>query len=153
MFTFLEMLPLIVSESSVDAYISVSYEACGAPLRLAALVRRPLPSPDWRNNSVHVGCSCGPLVASPPPPPPPWRTFLYRLHVCNFHTGIFACVVDNIFINFFHRSLRTSRFLSFFKTIFSPFLFHFYHGDQTIWRTLWRICCIWQSVSIQYVQI
>ena len=22
-----------------------------------------------------------------PPPPPPWRTYLYRLHVCNFHTG------------------------------------------------------------------
>ena len=39
----------------------------------------------------------------------PWRTSLYRLHlpyrlhVCNFHAAILACVVDNVFINFSHQ--------------------------------------------------
>ena len=75
-------------------------------------------------NSVHAGCSCGHLEASPPPPPP-WWTFLYRLHVCNFHTGILACVVDNVFINLSHRSPRMFRFFSFFETIFYHFFFTF----------------------------
>ena len=33
----------------------------------------------------------------------PWRTCFYRLHVCNLHTGIFACILDNVIINFSHR--------------------------------------------------
>ena len=35
----------------------------------------------------------------------------------------------------------------------SVLFFSFYHGDQTTWRTLWGICCIWRSISIKYVQI
>ena len=50
---------------------------------------------------------------------------LYRLHVCNFHTGILACLVDNIIINFSHRSLRTFRFFHFSKLFFCIFFFHF----------------------------
>ena len=127
--------------------VRLSLEACGAPPRQAALVRRPFPS--RHNNPVHTGFSCGSVK-----PPSGEHFSSYRLHVCNFHTGILACVVDNVFINFFfHRSLRTFRFFSFFETIFSPFHFYFYHGDQTISRTSWRIYCIWQSISIQYVQI
>ena len=43
-----------------------------------------------------------------------------------FHTRILARVVDNIFITFSHRSPRM-----------------FYHYDQMVSRTSWRICCSW----------
>ena len=62
----------------------------------------------------------------PSPRPLPWRAFLYRLHVCNFHTGILTCSVDNILINFSHRSPRTFRFFIFiFESIFYDFFFRF----------------------------
>ena len=114
------------------------------------IIRRPLPSAGamtWYTQGVLVGASNCPLA------PGSEHFSSYRLHVCNFHTGILACVVDNVFVNFFHKSPRTFWFFSFFETIFLPFHFYFYHGDQTISRTSWRVCCIWQSISIQYVQI
>ena len=73
-----------------------------------------------RNNSVHAGCSCGHLGAISP-----WSTFLHRFHVCNFHTGILARVVDNAFINYSHRSSRTFRVFFIFRNYFLPFLFSF----------------------------
>ena len=48
-----------------------------------------------------------------------------RLHVFNFHIAILACVFDNIFIIFSHRSLRMFRFFHFSKVLFSVFFFRF----------------------------
>ena len=116
----------------------------------AGYFARCFPPLTWpAQNSVHTGCSCGSV------PPPSGKHFsIYQLHICKFHTGILACLVDNIFINFSHRSLRTfGVFFSFFETICLTILSQFYHGDQTTWKTSWRFRCIWQSIIIQYVQI
>ena len=150
MFTF--WIPLQWSCLKAIRCLRLSLEACGAPLRLAVLVRRPLPR---RYKLVHPGVLVGSRDRSSIPTPLPLRTFLYRLHVCNFHTGIFACIAERyIFINFSHCSARMFRFFHFSKVFFTIF-FYFYHGDQTIWssRTSWRICCIWRLTSIEYVQI
>ena len=49
---------------------------------------------------------------------PPARTFLFRLHVWNFCTGILACIVNNVFINFSHISRRTFIFFLSLKLFF-----------------------------------
>ena len=87
------------------------------------------------------------LIASP------WRAFPYQIHVCNFHNGSFACVVDNIINEFFSQISGASRCYPFFETICLTIPFSFYHGDQTTLRTSWRVCCICRSISIQYVRI
>ena len=85
-------------------------EGLGAP---QMIIRRPLPSPDWHNKSLHTGCSCGSV-----PPPCGEHFSSYRLHVRNFHTSILACIVDNIFISFSHRSPRPFRFIFHFSKLF-----------------------------------
>ena len=56
---------------------------------LCVCVCDPLPSPDRHNNPVHTGCSCESV-----PLPSGEHFSSYRLHVCNFPTGILACIVD-----------------------------------------------------------
>ena len=53
-----------------------------------------------------------------------------------------AFVVDNVFINFTHRSPRTFWYFLLFETFVYQF---FYFGDQMI--SLWRTCC-WQTISM-----
>ena len=88
-------------------------EACGGSTTTSRSWR-PLLSPDRHNNSVHAGCSCGYLGA----PPPLVNISLPTYCVCNFYTGIRACLVDNVFINFFTDLWGRSGFFSFFETIF-----------------------------------
>ena len=125
---FLEMLALVFSESSFCAY--VCHEACrlhrgqrhllshqavglGAP---QTIIRRPLPSPDRHDNLVHAGYSCGCLGASS------WPTFFYRLHVCNFHTGILQCAVENVLTKVL-TDLQGIQVFSFSETILHHFFF------------------------------
>ena len=119
---------------------AVRLQAYGLNTRLLAVSRH--------NHSVHAGCSCGHLG-----PSSPWQTFLYRLRVCNFHTGILTCVVDNGFLNNFLTNLRRhSGFFFIFRNCSFTISFLVYHGDQIISRASWRIF-IWRSISIQYVQM
>ena len=55
--------------------------------------------------------------------PLPGEHFFYRLHVCNFHTGILACVVDNIFINCLTDLRERSGFFFHFSKVFFYDLF------------------------------
>ena len=92
----------------------------GAP---QMIIWRPLPR---RYTLVQAGVLVGTNEPPPPPPPPhPWRTFLYRLHVGNFHISILACVFDKVFNNFSLRSTRTFRFFHFSKLFFYDFFFSF----------------------------
>ena len=98
----------------------------GGFLRLGAPQKITGPQLTSTIKSVHTGCSCGRLEASPLQAflyrfqVLYWLQVLYRLHVCNFQPGIVACVVDNAFIIFLHRSETTARcviFLNFFFSI------------------------------------
>ena len=91
----------------------------GAP---QTIIRRP--SPDQHNKSGHTGCSCGRLGASH------WWKYLYPLHICNFETGILACVVHITSPSILLPDLRGRSGFSFFKSCFTHF---FYLGGQRIW--------------------
>ena len=94
----------------------------GAPQRI---IRRPHPSPDRHNKSVHAVCSCGHSLRNTP-----LANFqsssLCRLHVFIFHKAIFACIVDNVFIIFL-TDLRgcSGFFFHFSKLLFTFFFFNF----------------------------
>ena len=92
----------------------------GAP---QTIVRRPLPSPHLTGTITRY--TQGFLFGSVPPPCGE-HFWSYRLYVRKFHTGILACVADNIFIYFSHRSRRTFRFIFHFsKLFFWKFFFSF----------------------------
>ena len=101
------------STASSGAYCPHQAVGLGAP---QTIIRRLLSSPDRHDNLVHAGYSCGRLGASS------WPTFFYRLHVCNFQTGILQCTVKNVLTKSTHRSPRNSSFFL-FRNYFSPFLF------------------------------
>ena len=76
MFTFSEMLALVVSESSFGAYV--------CHRRPAGLHRdqRSCQVSPWSLWGAEQMSTCGSLCAS-------WQKYLYRHHVCNFPKGIF----------------------------------------------------------------
>ena len=53
-----------------------------------------------------------------------------------------ACVVDNVFINFIHRSPKTFRFFFLFETFVYRFPLLSWSNDL-----MWRTCC-WRTISI-----
>ena len=91
----------------------------------------PLPSPDRHNKSVHTVCSCGHSLGSIPLVNIQ-SSSLWRLHVCNFHTAILVCVVDNVLINFLPDLRGCSGFFIFWNYFFTfsfsalPFFFIYY---------------------------
>ena len=100
------------------------------------------------NKSVHAVCSCGHSLEN--------TTLvnfqssgLCRLHVFNFHTAIFACVVDNVIIIFL-TDLRGCSGFFVFRNYLLRFRFQLYHGDKMI---PWWTICIWRSTTVQHVQI
>ena len=118
----------------------------GAP---QTIIRRPLPSPDRHNKLVNAVCSCRQSLWNIPV----MSVQLSSLCLChnfNFHTAIFDCIVDYMFITFSQISKDVQVFFHFFETTFLPFLFQLYHGNQMI--PSWRIC-IWRSTSVQHVQV
>ena len=81
--------------------------------------RRPLimTSTISRYVRIHTRCSCWRLEAST------LEVFLWPLHVCNFHTRILAGLVDNVVINFSHRSPTMFRSFQLSKLFFDHYFF------------------------------
>ena len=104
-----QMLALVVFERGFGAYVCHRSPA-GLHRHqwlLLDVLFSLLPSPDRHNNSEHTRCSCQSVSHSSGE-----HFSSCRLHVCNFLTGLLACVVDIRFIVFSQRPLRTFWFIS-----------------------------------------
>ena len=80
------------------------------------IIRRPLPSPDRHNKSAHAVCSCGHSLGNTPGQ----LSIIESFPSSRFQLShSLACVVDNVFIIFSHRSPRMFRFFHFSKQLFT----------------------------------